>query len=180
MRVLLEGLLPRLFPDLNFMCIAHEGKGDLEKSLPRKLKNWQIPDDKFVVVRDADGNDCKSLKNALSDVCLACKRPDTLIRIVCQELEAWYFGQPEALAAVFSDASLKNLGAKARYRVPDALVQPSKHLAELCPSFQKIGTARAIAPHLSYEANTSSSFRVFIEGIARMSGLSLSASPVSP
>jgi hypothetical protein len=28
MKVLLEGLLPRLFPDLPFQCIPHEGKQD--------------------------------------------------------------------------------------------------------------------------------------------------------
>jgi hypothetical protein len=37
-KVLLEALLPRLFPALEIFCIAHEGKSDLEKSLPRKLK----------------------------------------------------------------------------------------------------------------------------------------------
>ena len=34
MKVLLEGLLPRLMPDLTFQCLAHEGKQDLEKSVP--------------------------------------------------------------------------------------------------------------------------------------------------
>jgi hypothetical protein len=38
MKVLLDGLLPRLFPDLQFLCVAHEGKQDLERSIPRKLR----------------------------------------------------------------------------------------------------------------------------------------------
>ena len=37
MQVLLDGLLPRLFPDLPFLCVPHEGKRDLELSIPRKL-----------------------------------------------------------------------------------------------------------------------------------------------
>jgi len=41
MKTFLEALLPRLFPDLAFFCIAHEGKSDLEKSIPRKLKGWR-------------------------------------------------------------------------------------------------------------------------------------------
>ncbi len=32
MKVLLEGLLPRLVPKMPFLCIAHEGKQDLRKS----------------------------------------------------------------------------------------------------------------------------------------------------
>lgn len=38
MKVLLDGLLPRLFPGLAFLCVPHEGKQDLDESLPRKLQ----------------------------------------------------------------------------------------------------------------------------------------------
>lgn len=41
MAVLLEDLLPRIYPDLPFLCMSHEGKQDLEKSIPRKLRAWQ-------------------------------------------------------------------------------------------------------------------------------------------
>ena len=44
-----------------------------------------------------------------------------LVRIVCQELEAWYVGDPDAMAAAFGDQSLKNIGSRAKYRDPDAL-----------------------------------------------------------
>ena len=33
MKELLDGLLPRLFPGLNFLCVPHEGKKDLERSI---------------------------------------------------------------------------------------------------------------------------------------------------
>ena len=35
-----EKFIPRFFPDLPFLCIAHNGKNDLEKSCPRKLRFW--------------------------------------------------------------------------------------------------------------------------------------------
>jgi len=41
MRVLLDGLLPRLFPGLPFQCVPHRGKSDLERSIPRKLRGWR-------------------------------------------------------------------------------------------------------------------------------------------
>jgi hypothetical protein len=88
MRALLEGVLPRLFPDLVFLLIPHEGWSDLEKSLPRKLRAWNFPGDRFVVLRDNDGSDGRALKARLSKLCAEeAGRPDTLVRIACQELE---------------------------------------------------------------------------------------------
>lgn len=43
MKVFLEALLPRHFPGLNVQCVSHEGKKDLEKSIPRKLRAWREP-----------------------------------------------------------------------------------------------------------------------------------------
>ena len=64
---LLEVLLPRLFPGLSFQCVPHEGKQDLEKSIPRKLKAWRVPGVFFCVIRDNDSGDCRALKERLID-----------------------------------------------------------------------------------------------------------------
>lgn len=173
MKTLLEGLLPRLFPALDFLCIAHEGKSDLEKSIPRKLRAWAVPGDRFVVVRDNDGGDCLALKDHLSGVCQLAGRTDTLIRIVCQELEAWYLGQPDAIAVAFEEPGIPAKCRAARFRNPDTIPRPSDDLNILCPRFQKVGGAREMAAHLSYALNCSQSFRVFIEGIARITKLDL-------
>ena len=110
MRALLDGLLPRLFPGLPFQCVPHEGKTDLERSIPRKLRGWREPGVRFAVVRDNDGADCRALKDDLRGLCRAGHRDDTLIRIVCQELEAWYLGEPDALADAFGREALRNIG----------------------------------------------------------------------
>ena len=55
------------------------------------------------------------------------------MRIACQELEAWYFGEPDALAEAFGDETLRRIGAKARYRDPDAIERPSAALEQLVP-----------------------------------------------
>ena len=44
MKALLDALLPRLFPDLRFLCVPHEGKGDLEKSIPRNSARGGSPE----------------------------------------------------------------------------------------------------------------------------------------
>ncbi len=168
MKVLLDGLLPRLFPNLPFLCVPHEGKQDLEKSIPRKLRAWQEPGVRFCVIRDNDGADCRVLKQNLAALCGQGGRKDTLVRIACQELEAWYFGAPDALAAAFGRPALLGIAARARFRDPDAVVQPAAALAELVPEFQKVSGARSLARVLRRE-NVSRSFQVLMAGIDRLS-----------
>ena len=113
MRILLEGLLPRLFPELSFQCVPHEGKQDLEKSIPRKLKAWREPGVRFVVVRDQDSADCHQVKTNLVQLCQSTGRRDVLVRVACRELEAWYIGEPQALKQAFPatrPSALRELG----------------------------------------------------------------------
>ena len=158
----LEVLLPRFFPDLSFQCVPHEGKQDLEKSIPRKLKAWRVPGVVFCVIRDNDSGDCHALKERLIALCKSGGRDDTLIRIACQELEAWYLGEPDALAEAFANEKLRDIGNKARYRNPDAVVRPSAEVRKLVPEFQKVSGARRIACHLNRDRNRSASFRTFL------------------
>lgn len=167
MKVLLEGLLPRLFPDLPFLCVPHEGKQDLEKSVPRKLRAWREPGVRFCVIRDNDGGDCRVLKQTLVRLCEQGGSKDTLVRIACQELEAWYLGAPDALAEVFGHDTLRGIAARARFRDPDAVAQPATALAQLVPEFQKVSGARRLSRVLPRE-NGSRSFQVLMAGLDRL------------
>ena len=69
MAELLDVLLHRLFPSLVFRCIAHEDKQDLEKSIVKKLRGWQRPGVRFVVMRDQDSADCHAVKARLKMRC---------------------------------------------------------------------------------------------------------------
>lgn len=168
MKVLLDGLLPRLYPDLSFLCVPHEGKQDLEKSVPRKLRAWREPGVRFVVLRDNDGDDCHAVKRRLVDLCAESGRPDALVRIACQELEAWYLGDPKGLAEAFGSPRLAGIGSRARFRDPDTVVHPSAEVQKLVPEFQKVSGARAMGPALSRERSCSRSFQVLLEGVDRL------------
>ena len=170
MRVLLDGLLPRLFPGLPFKCVPHEGKSDLERSIPRKLRRWREPGVRFAVVRDNDSGNCRALKNDLRALCRAGHQDDTLIRIVCQELEAWYLGEPDALADAFNREALRAIAQKARFRDPDAVPRPHEVLERFAPEFQKVSGARKMAQHLTRERNRSTSFRIFLAGVEAVAG----------
>ena len=168
MKTLLDGLLPRLLPGIQFICVPHEGKQDLEKSIPRKLRAWKEPGVCFVVVRDNDGGDCYTLKKRLLELCVESERSDALVRLACQELEAWYFGDSSALAVAFGNARLNGIERKARYRDPDAIQKPSIELSRLVPEFQKVSGARRMARYLSRNGNRSHSFQVFMDTVERV------------
>lgn len=170
MKGFLEGLLPRVFPQMAFQCIAHEGKSDLERSLPRKLRGWREPDVRFVVLRDNDGGDCIALKQRLLGLCDGAGRPDTLIRVVCQELEAWYLGDLAALEAAYGN-KVAQFAGRQKYRDPDIFGSPSVEVKRLAPEFQKIDGARRLAQGVDPARSRSRSFRALLEGLARISGI---------
>jgi hypothetical protein len=168
MKEFLDSYLPRMLPGLDFLCVKHEGKQDLEKSIPRKLRAWQGV--LFVVVRDNDGAACRKIKSRLQKLCRRGGHPDTLVRIACQEIESWYLGAPDALAAAYSRPKLSGLSRKAKYRDPDALGSPSLELSRLIPEFRKMEGARLMGQQMpAIEAsNRSRSFQVFFQGVRRI------------
>lgn len=172
MKSLLEGLLPRVFPGFcvgqNFLCVKHEGKSDLDASIPRKLKSWQVPGDRFVILRDNDNTNCVDLKARYVRLCGECGRAETLVRLVCQELESWYLGDLLALAEAFDIPSLNSASARKRFADPDAWQKPSVELARMIPAFQKGSAARTMAEILDPERNRSNSFQFFIAGVGRL------------
>lgn len=91
-----------------------------------------------------------------------------LIRVACQELEAWYLGEPDALAEAVGKESLREIGSRARFRRPDAVPYPAAEFAKLIPQYQKISGSRALADHLTRERNCSPSFQAMMNGVERL------------
>lgn len=70
MQTLLDIILPSILPPgIEIKTIPHSGKSDLQSSIPRKLKAWNEPDVKFVIVQDQDSADCIKLKKELVNLC---------------------------------------------------------------------------------------------------------------
>ncbi|WP_067582019.1 DUF4276 family protein [Endozoicomonas ascidiicola] len=165
-KILLDHLLPRVLPpNVSFLCIPHEGKQDLEKSIPIKLKSWNVPDSWFVVIRDKDQGDCVQLKQRLKQLCIDSHRPETLVRIVVHELESWFLGDLAAVGAAFDLPKLSGKQQSKKFRNPDALANAQEELKKLVKNYQKMAGARKISPHLSLEANTSLSFQNMLSGL---------------
>jgi hypothetical protein len=94
-----------------------------------------------------------------------------LNRIVIEELESWFIGDPSALRKAF--ASLPKITQNAGlFRNPDnggsweALPRFLKRNGICKSSLPKIDAARRIAPHMNLAQNRSRSLWVFVDGMA--------------
>jgi len=156
----LLNIVPKMLQDVTFRIHPFQGKQDLLNKLLPRLKgyrNWLPEDWKIVVLVDADDEDCKELKVKLEEKAetagLMTKSRRTgesyfqvLNRLAIEELEAWFFGDVDALHAVYPRVSL-NLGKNFR------------------AGFSKISVARDVSVNMVPERNRSKSFQVFHEGL---------------
>lgn len=163
--VFLETVLPKIVPQLNYVLITHEGKKDLENSLPRKLRAWREPNVRFLVLRDKDSEDCIQLKQRLLKICNDAGRSDTIVRIAVHCLESWMLGDLNAIASAYNSPSISMLSSKAKFRNPDRLANANDEIAKIVPEYQKVSGARAIAPFINLSVNQSPSFNTFINAV---------------
>lgn len=172
----LRSYLPRLFPKLYALgfspiFLVFEGKSDLEKRIEKRLRGWIDPETQFVVMRDQDSGDCIAIKARLVTKCTDAGRPNSLVRIACQELESWYLGELAAVDNAFKRTNLAKLQFKANYREPDGLGNPKFELRKLTDqAYQPVAGSREIGRCASLDPtiSKSTSFRVFFNGLTNL------------
>lgn len=167
---MLMALLPKLLPDNITPCyMVFSGKQDLERSLVRRLRGWQLPDSAFIILRDQDGGDCVTIKESVTKLCRQAGQPNFLVRIACHELESFYLGDLQAVEKGLGITGLARRQNKNLFRTPDSVGNPSEELGKLTQGkYQKIAGSRAIGPHLDPASNQSTSFNVLLAGIRRV------------
>jgi hypothetical protein len=169
MEEVLKKLVPPLAPeDVYCRFVPHRGKQDLEKSIPRKLRAWRTPGVQFVVLRDKDSGDCKIVKQKLVELCKQGRRKDSLVRVVCHCLEAWFLGDLEAVEKAYNLRGVAKKQTEKKFVNPDRLPNAEQVLRRLAPRYQKIAGSRLIAEKMNTESNTSHSFGVFFQGIQKL------------
>lgn len=186
MEAFLQTLLKRLLSeDRTFAIHSFRGKRDLLKKLQDRLRayaNWMPQNYRIVVVIDRDNDDCQMLKEQLETIAdrsrlLTRSRADdgrwqVVNRLAIEELEAWYFGDWEAVRNVYPRVS-PNVPNQARYRDPDAIqggtweaferiMKGSGYFKE---GLRKVEAARAISEWIDPARNRSSSFKKFCDVI---------------
>ena len=165
-KAMIEGLLPKIArTEVVVRYIIFEGKQDLEKQLPRKLRRYNNPNANFIVLRDQDSADCTDIKAKLRQKCAEANKTQAVVRIACHELESWYLADLMAVEKAFLKPNLSLLQNKRKFRNPDLLGSPSNELNRLVPEYQKINGSRMIAPYLDINNTRSRSFCHFINSI---------------
>ncbi len=165
----INSVLPRAFPDWkrgqDWLVIPHKGKSDLETSFPRKMAQWKEPGIRFLIMRDNDGGNCRRRKSELETRVPKRVTSPYRIRIVCQQLESWLMGDPEALAEAYPKAARAPLFARWTKGDPDKLSNASELMERLTGTRAKIARSHAIACCSRPSSNRSRSFQVFLGAV---------------
>lgn len=188
MEAALRLIVPKIIGDLSFDVYPYQCKEDLLKKLPARLKGyaaWMPKDYRIVVIVDRDDDDCEDLKQqmekAASEAGLITRTQakDQLYQVVnrlaIEELEAWYFGDWEAVQAAYPGVNA-NIPQKAGFRDSDAVsggtweaFERVLHKARYFKNgLRKIEAARTVAQHMEPNRNRSKSFRAFREALSEM------------
>ena len=183
----LRHLLPKITKRVGSAKVLNLGnKYKLLKNLPFRLAAYRQRIEsgerlRIIVLVDQDKDDCVKLKKKLEIIANAAGLPTktspdgegrfrVLNRVVVEELESWFIGDPEALRKAFTSLPKIN-AAKSIFRNPDnggsceALHRFLKKNGIYKNSFPKIEAARRIAPHMEIAANRSTGFQAFVSGL---------------
>jgi integrase len=172
----------------SFSSHPHQGKADLLQKLPARLRGYAswVPDTwRIIVVVDRDDDGCHKLKAGLEKTAAAAglltpakakKKPYVVVnRLAIEELEAWYFGDWEAVRAAYPHVNA-NVPSQAKYRNPDAIKggtwEAFERLLQKAGYFEtglrKIEAARAVGQHMVPDRNRSASFQALRSALGAM------------
>jgi hypothetical protein len=187
--IALANLLPKILPPaVEFAIRSFQGKADLLKKLPQRLKGYRpwLPEDwRIIVLCDRDDDDCRELKQKLENFAIQngfttkssqSSRPFVLLnRIAIEELEAWLLGDPQAIEQAYPGVSA-NFITRRRYRNPDAIAggtwEALQSLLQKKGYFpgglNKVEAARTITQYMEVQNNCSTSFHCFCTGLAAL------------
>ena len=177
---------PKLKPNID------PAKRVLLDTLPRVLagyaKNPAI--NMVVIVIDADKRNCRSFLDELGDLGERTPSPPkVLFRLAIEEIEAWYFGDREAVLTSYPRARSVVLSKYVQDSVcgtwemlADAVHPGGSQALKAAGSYgageAKFDWAERIGPEMKPERNTSPSFCKFRDGLANAVGAPQSAVPV--
>lgn len=185
--IVLLNVVPKIVGQaVSFDVHPFEGKQDLLRKLDGRLKGYShwLPEDwRIVVLIDEDREDCTELKRKLEasaeNAGLQTKSNSilgqvyvVLNRLAIEELEAWFFGDVQALNQAYPRIPA-NLDQKSGFRNPDSIAHGTWEALERVmmkygyhrSGLNKIEAARAISVNMNPEQNSSRSFSVFREGL---------------
>lgn len=191
MEAFLRQSLPRLLGDkASFEVYPYQCKDDLLSKLQARLDGYArwLPESwRIVVIVDRDDDACEFLKERMEQMAATAGlrtrktgagRPWQVVnRIAIEELEAWYFGDWEAVRVVYPKVR-ETIPNVAQYRDPDAIAggtwEAFERLLQKAGYFRnglrKTEAARALGKQIDPECSRSHSFQVFRDALLEAVG----------
>lgn len=187
MYVALQNLVPQIIGDVSLNFHVFDGKQNLMRNIEARMRGYASMfrswgDAAIVVLVDEDREDCIELKKELERAAKVAGlgtlsvprqgRVRVLNRIVIEELEAWFFGDPDAVVAAYPRVKPRTF-PQSVLRDPDAigggtwealerlLNKHNYHIGGL----RKVDCAQAISVHMDVTRNSSRSFNEFRRGL---------------
>lgn len=187
MEAALRTLLPKILGEVAFEVHAFHGKTDLRQELPKRLRayaSWLPASWRIVVVIDRDDDSCEELKRELDDLARGAglslrtspSAPWQIVnRLAIEELEAWFFGDWEAVRAAYPRVPA-TIPSKQPYRACDAIrggtweafERELQRAGYFRGGLPKIEVAREVARHMVPKRNRSPSFGKLLEVLAEL------------
>ncbi|MDA4891589.1 DUF4276 family protein [Streptomyces sp. MPA0124] len=187
LRILVPRLVSHAEEHVNFELRVFRGKDDLLRKLPDRLRGYaswaRHADVRILVLVDRDDDECVVLKREIDRLAveagLTLHTRDAVptggsfkTRIACEEIEAWFLGDAEALRSAYPRVA-KNFEHRAGFRDVDnihggtweklqRILQDAGYFSN---GLRKIELARTLAPLMSTDHNRSVSFRYFCEAV---------------
>ncbi len=178
MEAFLESVLPKIVAEMSYQIYNYQCKQQLIERPPQRLQGYArwLPDNwRIIVILDRDNDDCKELKQDLDDIAadagIITRSRNTdeyhiVNRLAIEELEAWYFGDWQAVKSAYPRVS-ERVPRRRGYRNPDKIKggtwEAFERLLQASGYFggglAKIEAARTISEYISPERNTSHSFQ---------------------
>jgi hypothetical protein len=181
MQEFLNAILPPILGEtIQYRIRVFQGKDELLSNVETTLRRYAVgmPEShRIIILVDNDRHDCKQLKMrseaAAQSAGLVTRRADpsawqVATCVVIEELEAWYFGDWEAVCAAYPRAP-KDIPGKSRYRNPDAIQggtaeafeQVLQRVGYYATGLAKVDAARRVGAHFDPARCRSQSFRYF-------------------
>lgn len=185
MEAFLQTFLPLHFPSLFVSIYPFSSKYEMRRKLEERLRGytpWLGPTHRVFVLIDRDEEDCRELKSEIERCALAAglrsksaapQEFQLVNRVVVEELEAWYFGDWEAVCRAYPKVP-PTIPSQSSYRDPDsirggtweALERIFQRAGYFLGGLAKIQAARTIAAEMTApQANRSRSFQAFFQAL---------------
>lgn len=187
MEAALEHILPKLLGELDFEIFRFQCKDDMLKKLPDRMLGYSywLPETwAILVLMDLDNDNCQELKTRLENIAAKAgllsksvvsqgSRFQVVNRIAIEELEAWFFGDWQAVQNAYPRVPA-TIPQKVGYRDPDAIAGGTweaierilKRAGYFSSGLRKLELAREVARLMEPERNTSRSFHAFSNAVS--------------